>query len=122
MGLVLRCRHRRGAGGGRPAGLPLVVRADGPGDLHRRHRRHARAGIRIKEVLPGFDGRKLDDITDFLTYTVLPLVLIWRAALLPAGTEWALVLPLLASAYGFCQARPRPTTATSSAFRRSGTL
>ena len=59
--------------------------------------------IHIKEVLPGFDGRKLDDITDFLTYTVLPLVLIWRAAILPAGTEWALVLPLLASAYGFCQ-------------------
>lgn len=59
--------------------------------------------IHIKEVLPGFDGRKLDDITDFLTYTVLPLVLIWRAAILPPGTEWALVVPLLASAYGFCQ-------------------
>lgn len=59
--------------------------------------------IRIKEVLPGFDGRKLDDITDFLTYTVLPLVLVWRAGLLPSGTEWALVFPLLASAYGFCQ-------------------
>jgi phosphatidylcholine synthase len=59
--------------------------------------------IHIKEVLPGFDGRRLDDITDFLTYTVLPLMLIWRAGLLPAGTEWVLVLPLLASAYGFCQ-------------------
>ncbi|MFO0950987.1 MAG: CDP-alcohol phosphatidyltransferase family protein [Isosphaeraceae bacterium] len=59
--------------------------------------------IRIKEVLPGFDGRKLDDITDFLTYTALPLVLVWRAGLLPPGTEWALVFPLLASAYGFCQ-------------------
>lgn len=59
--------------------------------------------IRIKEVIPNFDGRKLDDITDFLTYTSLPLLLIWRAQLLPAGTEWCLVLPLLASAYGFCQ-------------------
>ena len=59
--------------------------------------------IKIKEVLPNFDGRKLDDITDFLTYTSLPLLLIWRAQLLPAGTEWALVFPLLASAYGFCQ-------------------
>src|ERR1700752_449710 len=25
--------------------------------------------IRIKETLPGFDGRRLDDIVDFLTYT-----------------------------------------------------
>ena len=59
--------------------------------------------IKIKEVIPNFDGRKLDDITDFLTYTSLPLLLIWRANILPPGTEWALVFPLLASAYGFCQ-------------------
>jgi phosphatidylcholine synthase len=59
--------------------------------------------VRVKEVVPNFDGRKLDDITDFLTYTFLPLLLIWRAALLPAGTEWVLLLPLLSSAYGFCQ-------------------
>src|SRR3954451_21335273 len=32
--------------------------------------------VRVREVLPGFDGRKLDDITDFLTYTFLPLMLI----------------------------------------------
>jgi phosphatidylcholine synthase len=59
--------------------------------------------IHIKEVLPGFDGRRLDDIVDFLTYTFLPLFLIWRAKLLPAGWEAGLLLPLLASAYGFCQ-------------------
>src|SRR5947209_20532998 len=58
---------------------------------------------KVKEVLPGFDGRKIDDITDFLTYTSLPLLLIWRAHLLPEGTNWCLVIPLLASAYGFCQ-------------------
>lgn len=34
--------------------------------------------VRIKEVVPGFDGRRLDDIVDFLTYTFLPLLLIWR--------------------------------------------
>lgn len=59
--------------------------------------------VGVKTVLPGFDGRKLDDITDFLTYTFLPLLLIWRAALLPEGLEGWLLLPLLASAYGFCQ-------------------
>jgi phosphatidylcholine synthase len=60
-------------------------------------------GIRIKEVLPGFDGRRLDDIVDFLTYTALPLFLIRQANLLPDGYEAVLLLPLLASAYGFCQ-------------------
>ena len=59
--------------------------------------------VRIKEVLPGFDGRRLDDLVDFLTYTFLPLFLIWGAKLLPAGYEAWLLLPLLASAYGFCQ-------------------
>ena len=59
--------------------------------------------FRVKSVLPGFDGRKLDDLTDFLTYTCLPLLLVWRAELYPAGYEAWLLLPLLASAYGFCQ-------------------
>jgi phosphatidylcholine synthase len=59
---------------------------------------------RVKDVLPGFDGRRLDDIVDFLTYTCLPLFLVWRAGLLPEGYHQAwLLLPLLASAYGFCQ-------------------
>jgi phosphatidylcholine synthase len=59
--------------------------------------------FRVKSVLPEFDGRKLDDIIDFLTYTSLPLLLIWRAGLFPEGMEAWLLLPLLASAYGFCQ-------------------
>jgi phosphatidylcholine synthase len=59
--------------------------------------------VGVKKVLPNFDGRKLDDLTDFLTYTFLPLLLIWRAELLPAGQQAWLLLPLLASAYGFCQ-------------------
>jgi phosphatidylcholine synthase len=59
--------------------------------------------VRVKEVLPGFDGRKLDDLVDFLTYTSLPLLLLWKAHILPAGQEWWLLLPLLASAYGFSQ-------------------
>jgi phosphatidylcholine synthase len=59
--------------------------------------------VHVKEVLPGFDGRRLDDLIDFLNYTCLPLLLIWRARLLPAGGEVWLLLPLLASVYGFCQ-------------------
>jgi phosphatidylcholine synthase len=63
--------------------------------------------VRIKEVVPGFDGRRLDDIVDFLNYTFLPLLLIWRAGILPAGQEAWLFLPLLASVYGFCQVQAK---------------
>jgi len=63
--------------------------------------------VRIKEVVPGFDGRRLDDIVDFLTYTFLPLLLVWRAEILPRGQEAWLFLPLLASAYGFCQVQAK---------------
>lgn len=59
--------------------------------------------VRIKEAVPSFDGRRLDDLTDFLTYTFLPLLLIWRAEILPPGQEAWLIVPLVASAYGFCQ-------------------
>jgi len=60
--------------------------------------------VRIKEAVPGFDGRRLDDLVDFLLYTCLPLVLVDRAGLLPEGCRWVLVVALVASAYGFCQA------------------
>jgi phosphatidylcholine synthase len=59
--------------------------------------------VKVKEVLPGFDGRRLDDLIDFLNYTSLPLLLIWRAEIVPAGQAWWLLAPLIASAYGFCQ-------------------
>src|SRR5262249_51980988 len=29
--------------------------------------------VRVREALPGFDGRRLDDLIDFLTYTCMPL-------------------------------------------------
>jgi phosphatidylcholine synthase len=59
--------------------------------------------VRVSEVLPGFDGRRLDDIVDFLTYTAMPLLLIWCARILPPAHQAWLLAPLLASAYGFSQ-------------------
>jgi phosphatidylcholine synthase len=59
--------------------------------------------IGVKKVLPGFDGRRLDDLVDFLNYTCLPLLLLWRADVLPGTHALWLLAPLLASAYGFCQ-------------------
>lgn len=58
---------------------------------------------RVKEVLPQFDGATLDNLIDFHTYTSLPLLLIWRAELLPGAASLVLLLPLLASGYGFSQ-------------------
>ncbi len=58
---------------------------------------------RVKEFAPGFDGRRLDDLIDFQTYTSLPLLLIWRAEILTGAQSWWLLLPLVASAYGFSQ-------------------
>jgi len=63
--------------------------------------------FRVKERLPEFDGRRLDDIVDFHTYTSLPMLLLWRSDLLPPEYQWLLVLPLLASIYGFSQAEAK---------------
>jgi phosphatidylcholine synthase len=63
--------------------------------------------VRVKQVLPGFDGTQLDYLTDFLTYVFLPLLLVWRAAIMPAGWEAWLIVPLLAGAYWFCQVRAK---------------
>ena len=57
---------------------------------------------RVREFVPGFDGRRLDDLIDFLTYAVLPLLLLYRLDIPHGYTPW-LLCPLLASAYGFCQ-------------------
>lgn len=62
---------------------------------------------RVKDVTPGFDGRRLDDLIDFLTYTCLPLLLLWRAGTIEPFAAWWLVAPLVASAYGFCQVQAK---------------
>jgi len=61
--------------------------------------------VRVKEILPHFDGAKLDDIVDYLNYVVVPVVLAYHAGLIPRGPTGLLIgsLPLLASGYGFCQ-------------------
>jgi phosphatidylcholine synthase len=60
---------------------------------------------RVKEVLPGFDGARLDDIVDYLNFVLVPVVVAYSAGLVPGGFWGLLVcsLPLLASAYGFSQ-------------------
>lgn len=56
---------------------------------------------RVQEVLPGIDGRRLDDIVDYLNYAVVPAVfLVWSGSV----PHWLFAaLPVAASAYGFAQ-------------------
>ena len=77
--------------------------------------------VRVKEVLPGFDGRRLDDLVDFLNYTCLPLLLIYQADLLPERQSGWLLVPLLATPMASARCRPKPTTASSWASLRTGT-
>ena len=58
--------------------------------------------LRVKERLPHYDGARLDDMVDYLTYVFVPVLLMWRAQLVPAA--WVVPIGaaiLLASAYGF---------------------
>jgi len=63
--------------------------------------------FRVAEAVPSIDGSRLDDIVDFQTFVSLPLLLVWRADLLPGDFAWILLLPLLASAYGFSQVQAK---------------
>jgi phosphatidylcholine synthase len=57
---------------------------------------------RVSQRLPWFNGGKLDDIVDYLTYVFVPAVFVWRALLVPdAWTIPVASAMLLSSAYGF---------------------
>lgn len=65
---------------------------------------------RVKELIPWFDGDRLEDIIDYLNYVLVPSLVLIRADLLPPQDAWWLgALPLLASAYGFCQKEAKTT-------------
>jgi len=60
---------------------------------------------RVKVHYPWFDGARLDDIVDYLTYVFAPVVLLHVAGYLPKGAAGLAVaaLPLLTSGYQFCR-------------------
>jgi phosphatidylcholine synthase len=58
--------------------------------------------LRVSERLPWFNGAKLDDIIDYLTYVFVPALFVWRAILVPdAWTVPVIAAMLVSSAYGF---------------------
>ncbi|MEE3329471.1 MAG: CDP-alcohol phosphatidyltransferase family protein [Myxococcota bacterium] len=57
--------------------------------------------VRVSEVLPKINGRRLDDIVDYLNFVIVPVVFMLGAGNL---LHWSLAaLPIIASAYGFSQ-------------------
>jgi phosphatidylcholine synthase len=73
------------------AAAVLVDATDGP--LARRWE--------VKRWLPTIDGRTIDDIVDYLTYTFVPLLLVWRMGWLPEPEAVWIAPALLASLFGF---------------------
>lgn len=61
--------------------------------------------LRVKERLPHFDGARLDDVVDYLTYVFVPALVVVQGRLVPEA--WGMPVAaamLLASGYGFAQA------------------
>jgi len=59
----------------------------------------------VKRFAPDIDGRTIDDIVDYLTFTFVPLLLVWRMGWVPSapgllGAIW-IAPALLASLLGF---------------------
>ena len=61
--------------------------------------------FRVSEALPFFDGALLDNIVDYMTYVLAPMVLLWSEGYLPEGNAGIVLaaLPLLASSYQLCR-------------------
>ena len=55
----------------------------------------------VKIWAPRLDGRKIDDIVDYLTFTFIPLLLVWRMDWLPTWSEFLIPAAMVASVLGF---------------------
>ncbi len=55
----------------------------------------------VKRWLPGMNGRTIDDIVDYLTFTFIPLLLVWRMGWLPEPAALWVIPALVASLFGF---------------------
>jgi phosphatidylcholine synthase len=60
--------------------------------------------INIKQAVPEIDGALLDNIVDFVNYTIVPCFFLLITPLLPdAGRIWCVIVIIFASAYQFTQ-------------------
>lgn len=60
---------------------------------------------RVAERTPHIDGPRLDDLVDYLTFVFVPMLLVWRAELLPPRWDVPVIAAVLVgSALGFVHA------------------
>ena len=66
---------------------------------------------KVKEYAGSIDGRTIDDLVDYIGFSFLPLLLIWRMGWGPGGESiWAgvwVVVPMLASLLGFAHSHAK---------------
>lgn len=67
--------------------------------------------LHVKQRVPHIDGRTIDDLVDYLMFTFLPLVLVWRMGWLPGSPAGvgaaAVILAMLTSLLGFANTRAK---------------
>jgi phosphatidylcholine synthase len=61
----------------------------------------------VKTWASTVDGRTIDDIVDYLTFTFVPLLLVWRMGWLPEPAAAFVVLALVASLLGFAHTQAK---------------
>ena len=60
--------------------------------------------VDVASRIPWFNGGRLDDIVDYLTYVFVPAVIVWHAGLVPDAWRTPIASAmLLSSAYGFAR-------------------
>ena len=63
---------------------------------------------KVSERVPGFSGKTLDDLVDFLTYVFVPALAVWRGGIVPEG--WEAVVGsgmILSSGFGFSRVKAK---------------
>jgi phosphatidylcholine synthase len=77
--------------------------------------------FRVKETAAAIDGGLLDNIIDFTSYVVLPMLLLLQTGLLAPPGVLVTAFAMFSSAFGFSRTTANsPTRGSSSVFRRTG--
>ncbi len=67
--------------------------------------------VGVRDVCAEIDGRKIDDLVDYLNYTFLPIMLLCHAHWLPEPVMIWAAAPLLTSLFGFAHTGAKQDTA-----------
>ncbi|TVQ29143.1 MAG: phosphatidylcholine/phosphatidylserine synthase [Geminicoccaceae bacterium] len=66
--------------------------------------------VRVREVIPQFDGATLDNVIDYFNYVAVPAVMVYAFGLVPAGWEtWTAAFIMAVSCYTFANVNMKTT-------------